>query len=95
MVNKSDKNCSIYFQNNGTPLIVQPKLIRSLGGGQVDYSYLYANKVYIIEAKSSDKISRNQIFRLKNTAKILSEIFQTNAELKLYVDRNVQVLKIY
>jgi len=81
----SDQECSLYYINLGVPVFVQAKAIRALGGGQVDYCFVKGKTLNVIESKSSHRLSSAQRYRLINSSTILSDIFDFNATLTLFV----------
>jgi hypothetical protein len=72
----------------GVPVLVQPKWLRSFGAGQVDYSFIYQQQIYVVEAKTTRRISKKQILRLRTSTLLLGETLQIRARLVLYVEKD-------
>lgn len=87
----SKKIHSFLNKNLVSVILVDPKFLRSFDCGQIDlctiekYSYTYCLKIY--EVKSQPAISKIQMSRLRNSANLLSEIFNQSAIIEiLYPD---------
>lgn len=84
-MNNSDQECSDYFIDHGIPLLIQPRAIRILGGGQVDYCFIRNKNVFLIESKYSLILSQRQKIRLKKSANLISSILEYPVYLYLFV----------
>ena len=80
----SDYLASKKFANSGIPVLCQAKSIRSLGGGQVDYCYLDNENLFVVEAKMGNHVTKNQISRLKISARILSDSLEVSCAKTLF-----------
>lgn len=77
-----EKEISIQFHSDGTPLLVSSKWLRENGGGQIDLCRveMISEKckqdlmVRIVEVKSSVGVSYKQSQRLKKSAQLISAV---------------------
>ena len=92
MTEVSDHSASIRFANLGVPVLCQATGLRSLGGGQVDYCFIDKEKLFVIEAKMGNNVTRNQVSRLKTSGRILSDLLGAScAKVLLYSVKNGDV----
>ena len=80
----SDYLASIKFASSGIPVLCQAISLRSLGGGQIDYCYLNNESLFVIEAKMGNHVSKNQVSRLKISARILSDSLEVSCAKTLF-----------
>ena len=94
MLVESDRMASIEFFSEGTQVICQSSFLRSLGAGQVDYAYCENGRLYIVEAKSRLGVKQSQVLRLRNSARILSNLLNIDVEIILYVSKEKKIHRI-
>lgn len=91
----SDKITSIRFSDCGIPVLCDAGSLRKLGGGQLDYSFILNGELVLVEAKTKPIISKKQIWRLRNTAKILSRLINPNSlTIYMYIHSTNQLIRI-
>ena len=87
------------IHKEGTPLLISPKLLRSLGAGQVDIANIIKKDnleiINLYEIKSSTPPSKDQIKRLKRSQLYISSILDRNVRLLLCIGTPKQKFSIY
>ncbi len=77
------------IHEKGYPILISPRLLRSLSAGQVDLCIIRRLKgglmITIYEVKSRPCVSYGQRRRLLASAKLLSSFFNCSCELRLFV----------
>ena len=75
------------IHRKGTPLLISPKFLRSMGAGQIDMANIVNKEnikcINLFEIKASIIPSKTQIKRLRTSQALLSEIFDQNIRLFL------------
>ncbi len=84
----TELKASLYYHQKGVPVLVSDLMLRSMGLGQIDISYLEksAKKSWvlkIIEMKSSVYPGTKQLRRLKQTQDYLSRILDLESNLEV------------
>jgi hypothetical protein len=76
---KLEQKHSLRIHSRGVPLLVEPKILRDLGCGQVDVASFEREPrdlvIRIYEIKNSPRLGRAQRSRLDKSAEFLSTIF--------------------
>ncbi len=85
---QAESKASINLHNKGLPILVEPKVLRDLGAGQVDLCILESLRghqlISIYEVKSFPEINFKQRKRLLDSAHVLSKIFNLSCRITLY-----------
>ena len=85
---EAESKASTKLHNKGLPILVEPKVLRDLGAGQVDLCIMETLRghqlISIYEVKCFPEINYKQRKRLLDSAHVLSEIFNLSCRITLY-----------
>ena len=86
--NYLEREFSIRAHRQFMPILISPLLLRRIGLGQIDISYFVPRGpkrgVYLVEVKSSLRLSSKQKLRLKKAQSYLATIFNCPVQTALF-----------
>lgn len=87
-----ERELSKKLHQKHTPVLISSKLLRRLGCGQVDVSYVAAGAIILVEAKSSligvVSMKKSQVRRLLRTARLLQNLLDLSVNIKIIAKRH-------
>ena len=86
-----ERQASLFWHKQGVPLLVSSKLLRGVGGGQVDIGIIVSDKrggkICLVECKSGGVVSRVQYGRLRKSAHFLSLLLGLPVSIEVFAKR--------
>lgn len=88
---EKERLLSFKLHQKYTPLLISSQLLRRLGCGQIDISYVSNNELVIVESKSSgvgvSSMGKVQLKRLERSVALLSSLLSMPVKLKIIAKR--------
>jgi hypothetical protein len=88
----SEKNVSQVFHQQGIPLLISAKVLRSRGCGQIDLArFVESQKIECLEVKSSVtglKTSIKQRYRILKSSDFLAKVFNSSISMRYFVSKS-------
>ena len=82
---QTERMASSWYHGRGTPLLVSPLTLRSLGLGQVDVCFIDGRgSVVVVESKTAGHISPRQLRRLLKACSFLGAILKKTVRLECF-----------
>ena len=85
-----EKTLSSWVHEYYLPVLISPLFLRCRNIGQIDLSFIYKKKVYLIEAKrNQSQLKFQQFCRLKEATQLLGMLFDFEICFKVWTSKDL------